>query len=186
MIDFLFWLAMKLPCRVISEAGEPYLERYFVAEFFGRRYYLHRFVASDPDRGYHDHPWRSAWSVLLAGWYYEARLTLEADGQDHHTLRRVTWLNLLTSKTRHRVLLGDTIPEAPDEAWSLFSHTTPDVKPWGFYRRRLSRGRGVTDFTMYDYSGKQKNVHWERTAPKGRDVRRDVAGFALPEEDMYA
>ena len=49
---FLYWWSGHLPLRLISKAGGPYLERYYLFTLFGHRFYLHRFVASDPD-GWH-------------------------------------------------------------------------------------------------------------------------------------
>ncbi|WP_244260428.1 hypothetical protein [Burkholderia gladioli] len=53
----LYAISSRLPCRIIADGNKPYLERYYLATVFGVRFYLHRFVASDPDRGLHDHPW---------------------------------------------------------------------------------------------------------------------------------
>ena len=47
----------RLPCRLITDKGTLYLERYYVGQAFGATFYLHRFVGSDPDRSMHDHPW---------------------------------------------------------------------------------------------------------------------------------
>src|SRR5437660_2113436 len=80
------------PCKIICEADRPYLERYFVCALFGIRFYLHRFVGSDPDRGLHDHPWRWAMSFILRGWYYEATRS---------GTRAVRWFNFLTGDTFH-------------------------------------------------------------------------------------
>lgn len=184
MRSFLFWLAMRLPCRVIAEARKPYLERYYVTQAFGWRCYLHRFVASDPDRGVHDHPWLLAFSIILVGWYYEVR---------RWGVRRVRWFNVIRGDTFHRVVIGNELcgidwrpytprggpfPEPPREVWSLFFHRAEDAKQWGFLR-----GNRYIPFT---YNGKVKSNRWELTAPKGRDFRRDARGVALPEQDIYA
>ena len=51
MRKLLFWLTSHLPCRIIAEEGSVYLERYYLFTLLGWRFYLHRFVGSDPDRG---------------------------------------------------------------------------------------------------------------------------------------
>jgi hypothetical protein len=56
MRAFLYWFTGRLPCRIICDGDSPYLERYYLWTVFGTHWYLHRFVASDPDRGYHDQP----------------------------------------------------------------------------------------------------------------------------------
>ena len=66
MNRLLLWLTGFLPCRIISEGDQPYLERYYLMTLFGWRFYIHRFVASDPDRGLHDHPWPKAYSIILS------------------------------------------------------------------------------------------------------------------------
>lgn len=147
------------PCKIISEAGRPYLERYFVCAFFGIRIYLHRFVGSDPDRGLHDHPWRWAMSFILRGWYYEAT---------RRGMRQVHWFNFLTGDTFHRVILSPGPLEGvhtPPEVWSLFIVPAKDVKVWGFLR---DKGTNAQVFTPFDYGAKGKPAQWWKHVPKGR------------------
>lgn len=149
------------PCKIISEAGRPYLERYFVCAFLGIRVYLHRFVGSDPDRGLHDHPWRWAISIILRGWYYEATRS---------GTRQVRWLNFLTGDTFHRVILSPgplAGVHTPAEVWSLFIVPAKDVKVWGFLRDKGQRGQV---FTPFDYGTGGKPAQWWKHAPKGRDA----------------
>ena len=80
----LFRASGNLPCRIIADANGPYLERYYLATVFGIRFYIHRFVASDPGRGLHDHPWPWAGSVVLSGFYFE---------MTRAGVRTVRWLN---------------------------------------------------------------------------------------------
>jgi hypothetical protein len=105
--------------RVISDAGIPYLERYYLGTWAGVRCYLHRFVGSDPDRGLHDHPWPWAGSIVLAGYYRE---------QLDHRTRTVRRFNWLWGSSFHRVLLPDSLTEV----WTLFFHRAQNTKPWGF------------------------------------------------------
>ena len=72
----LFRLSAYCRCRVISGSDrQPYLERYHLMRLpFDYRVYLHRFVASDPGRGLHNHPWKHALSLVLCGQYRETRM----------------------------------------------------------------------------------------------------------------
>lgn len=187
MIDrLLMAISGRLPCRIISEDGTPYLERYYLFTLLGWRFYLHRFVGSDPDRGVHDHPWRRAFSIILSGWYFEETRT---------GTRKVRWFNSLTGDTFHRVILPNRMvpcdidrrdpdqrqgretykwvrsgPPAP--VWTLFFHTVGDVKPWGFLRPMMyDNGRPVAfSWKPYTYKG-GKNTEWWKTARKGQEVR---------------
>lgn len=160
MRRMLMALSARLPVRIISDNGQPYLERYFLAECLGVRMYLHRFVGSDPDRGLHDHPWRWAFSLILAGWYIEER----RDG-DHMRSR----FNALTADTFHRVVL----PVGARDCWTLFIHRARDVKPWGFLR---TFDDGTAIWVKYAYDGATKDPHWERTAPTGRACTQRMEG----------
>jgi hypothetical protein len=155
----------RLPCRIISDGDQPYLERYYLCTVFGVRFYLHRFVGSDPDRGLHDHPWPWAFSIILAGWYWEQTRNKES-------LRRVRWFNFLTGDSFHRVILPSSQPlscmaESDMQCWTLFAHRARDVKKWGFLR---DKGQLGMVFQPYRYPG-GKNKEWWKTAPKGREIR---------------
>lgn len=156
-------LTNRLPVRIISDDGTPYLERYYVGTAFGLRCYLHRFVGSDPDRGLHDHPWRFAFSIVLAGWYIERK----RDGD-----RVRSRFNALTADTFHRVIL----PEGATDAWTLFVHTTPGVKDWGFLRYSRMQPHDLAVWEKYHYpqTGGVKDPRWWLHAPKGRDIRSDA------------
>jgi len=146
---FLWWLTDRLPVRVISgQHGEPYLERYYLCGIGQWRAYLHRFVASDPDRGLHDHPWGWSASLILCGGYREAR----EDGMHYH---RPGAINVIRGETFHRILLD---PHAT--AWTLFVHG-PRVKEWGFLRAgKYERWAGGHD------------PNWHRFALRGWQIRR--------------
>lgn len=189
----LLWIQMRIPVRVIAEAGVAYLERGYLCTAFGYRFYLHRFVGSDPDRGYHDHPWPRAWSIVLSGWYYELR---------RWGVRRVRWFNCLDGDTFHRVLVGDDIldeeiisgalselpsfaPLPPRFVWTLFWHRADDAKDWGFLRPMPDMADGHLIYYPFTYNGKVKNNRWERVVPRGRDYARDADGVILPNQDFY-
>lgn len=163
----LYALTARLPARYIDHAGAPYLERYYLATVFGRRWYIHRFVASDPD-GLHDHPFLHSFSLLLAGWYWEDRWA----GR-----RRRTWLNRIGPDDFHRVVL----PENGRDVWTLFVHS-PRVKNWGFLRPVTTVAEG-TGPTLYTYS-QEASPHdppfsdWSRY-PRGQVLRDTVRRIPL-------
>lgn len=179
MNRLLYNIAGSLPCRIISDNGQPYLERYYLGTLLGVRFYLHRFVGSDPDRGLHDHPWPWAGSIVLKGWYWE---------QTRTGLRRVRWLNWMTGDSFHRVILprdhrkilelcktGD--PEAfncaPSPCWTIFFHRAAYTKPWGFLRPIEGENPMVWWPFNHPEDGTGKPGEWWKEVPRGRDeVRR--------------
>lgn len=181
------WSA-RLPCRLIQEDGQPYLERYYVGSPFGLRVYLHRFVASDPDRGLHDHPWQWALSVILAGWYFEERRdTLNG------TPRLVRWLNWLRGDTFHRVLLPrdfcgrlsheDRLTEEemavlPPDCWSLFVHRVGHAKRWGFLKPLPDTDDAAVFMPVSYPGGSSRSGEWWQSAPLGREVRTSAEAAA--------
>ncbi|MVW72167.1 hypothetical protein [Bordetella sp. 15P40C-2] len=158
MKRFLHWLSGHLPGRIISDASTPYLERYYLCTVFGWRFYLHRFVGSDPDRGLHDHPWRFAFSIVLVGWYWE----LTRAG-----IRKVRWFNSLLGDSFHRVVLPEDADGTPVPCWTLFAHTAGDIKPWGFIRLSHKNSK-VQVWREYEYPTGAKQPQWWLHAPKGR------------------
>ncbi len=119
-------------CRVINGPDEqPYLERYHLMRLpLGYRVYLHRFVASDPGRGLHNHPWKHALSLVLSGSYRETRM-LGADSNYALQQRdlRPGRLNFISGDVFHRINLRQG-----SECWSLFVHA-PKASDWGFIQR---------------------------------------------------
>jgi hypothetical protein len=149
----LYRITNHLPCRIISDGPRKYLERYYLFTLFGVRFYLHRFVGSDPDRGLHNHPWRWAGSVILSGHYIE---------ETHYGTARVGWVNGLVGDTFHRVIL----PEGVNEVWTLFFHRAHKAKSWGFLREKGQMG---AMFEKYAYKPTElgKDGEWWKIAPKG-------------------
>jgi hypothetical protein len=49
MKRLLLALTAGLPVEEISHCGEKFMERYYVGTLLGWRFYIHRFVGSDPD-----------------------------------------------------------------------------------------------------------------------------------------
>lgn len=185
MSRLLYWLSGFLPCRIISDNGTPYLERYYVGTLLGVRFYLHRFVGSDPARGLHDHPWPWARSLILSGWYYEETRT---------GTRKVRWFNRLNGDTFHRVILpksavvvgyegGDvsgfagSLPVvkrigAPQHCWTLFWHKAEYVKPWGFLRPLDGEPAVMWVPHNYPKDGKGTPGAWWETVPRGKNEPR--------------
>jgi NTP pyrophosphatase (non-canonical NTP hydrolase) len=158
---FLYWLTGKLPARTINgDQGEPYLERYFLFRFFGLQAYIHRFVASDPDRGLHDHPWDWSASLILVGGYREIRAGLLPRNL------RPGRLNIIRGDDFHRIVL------APGrEAWTLFIHGRR-TKGWGFWRegQYLPHAAGKDDYPART---------WWKEAARGRELRAQCLSHAL-------
>jgi len=88
--------------------------------------YLHHFHRGDDERELHNHPWRWAFSIILAGGYIEERR-----GKDNVVRSRIVrpgTINIIRSTDFHRVDLLD------GDAWSLFV-AGPKFKGWGFWNR---------------------------------------------------
>lgn len=169
MKSILYWLASHLPCRIISDDGKPYLERYYVGTLFNVRFYLHRFVGSDPARGLHDHPWRWARSIVLSGWYCEYR----PDG-----MHKVRWFNKISGETLHRVVLpfnwsidNDCEKWGQEQpCWTLFFHQAEYVKPWGFLKH------GKWQAHNHPKDGRGTPDAWWKKVPIGKyEPRRQAA-----------
>lgn len=165
---FLRWLAARLPRRdICGPHGEPYLIRYRIARVLGIGVYLHRFVADDPGRGVHDHPWPWSFGLVLDGEYLEWRACDDViptlPGSTIYLCSRRYGpgaLNWLRGDTFHRLLLVNEIKvdAEPAEVWSLFVHG-PRRKGWGFLvydgfddpMAHYSCGLGVTAQRVVEY-----------------------------------
>ena len=129
MHRFLYKMTAYLRCRVIrGPNNEPYLERYHLLHLpFGIHVYLHRFVASDPGKALHNHPWRSALSLMLSGEYQETRLgTGKQQGKLVQRSIQAGRFNFISGKIYHRINL-----QPGQQAWSLFIHSASH-RSWGF------------------------------------------------------
>lgn len=155
MERLLLKISEQLPCRIISDGNNPYLERYYITTRCGVRYYLHRFVASDPDRGLHNHPWRWAVSFILFGSYNE--LT-------NYGLKRVRWINFLVGDSFHRVILsGDQ-----RFVWTLFMHKAQRAKGWGFMT--MKEGKLSFKEHVYDKDDLGRDEEWWHHAKLGKNT----------------
>lgn len=159
----LFRLSGRLRCRIIrGNHGEPYLERYHLFRLpGGGGVYIHRFLDSDPDRGLHDHPWRHAIGLVLAGGYLEQRLV---GGRVRARSLGPGRINRLSGTDFHRIVLpGET------EAWTLFLHTR-NVKDWGFL---ATTSVGEHQFVPHEAVNTEgSHGDWWKKAPRGRRAPR--------------
>lgn len=158
MRRILYWLTGFLPCRIIGEDGTPYLERYYLFTAFGVRVYLHRFLASDTDCGFHDHPWSWTISIILSGCYWE---------RTRCSVRMVRWGNLLTGDTFHRIELP--VNRRTRCVWTLFMHRARDAKEWGFLR---GMGQAYMVYTPFSFPRNERLSAWFKQAPRGRRESR--------------
>jgi len=157
----------RLPVRRIDGfKNEPYLERAYLFSLFGFTAYIHRFVASDPDRGMHDHPWGIAFSFVLSGYYIEKYL--HKDQIKHRIINRFNWV---PGHRFHRVIKPK---ELQKPVWTLFVHG-PRTKSWGFASMvSTEQNTTIKDFNYLifkEYTEKNKKG-WHKTACKGVFVKR--------------
>lgn len=168
----LYRVAARLPCRLIKLDGAPYLERYRLGSVLGCQAYLHRFVSADGDRHLHDHPWRTAVSLVLCGQYSEERTTLHADGRAEPVrLRKVRWLNVIRRHPQAGYCDLHRIDRVRPETWTLFIHG-PWSLPWGFYQvEPAAAGAGAPQIHQYiqhcSMQQHQARERWWLTAAKG-------------------
>lgn len=164
MRRFLLWLTARMPVEVITQDNRPYMERYYVGRLGKNEFFLHRFLASDPDRGLHDHPYAWSWSLVLVGWYME-----ELRGRVGIRTAVVKRFNWIAADKFHRVILP-----LGTEVWTLFAHG-PRVKSWGFVSRIInSADTPIGRLFLWNAVSGECNKpfsDWHLTAPKGRDIR---------------
>jgi hypothetical protein len=165
LIDkLLFNITAVLRCRIIrGNHGEPYLERYHLFRLpGGGGAYIHRFLSSDPDRGLHDHPWKRALGVVLAGGYREQRLV------DDRVVERdlgAGSVNRLRGADFHRIILP-----SQQQAWTLFVHSRK-ASDWGFLTLHAGGTRNFTAHDKVNHEGCHHN--WWKDAPRGRSAARE-------------
>jgi len=173
----LYRLSGGLQCQLIKVPQEPggpelpYLERYKLLDLpLGMKLYLHRFVASDPDRGYHNHPWDSV-SFPLVGCYRE-RIFHPVQEK----LREYSpggW-NVINQEKFHRVELL-----TPD-AWTLFFRRGT-ANGWGFIEEAGDAGtwsawaaeQKVSRWNFWEHYEKTDNPSGWDGIPLGREAGRE-------------
>lgn len=163
----LHFLSGFLKAKAIKgPSGEPYLERYMLFRWGGHAVFLHRFLASDPDRGLHDHPWSNSMSFILCGSYLEKRL-VSVGGNAWMKIRRLKagMVNKIRGDDFHQVVLEPGVP-----AWTIFYHG-PRVKSWGFAVGDRSKSMEDGAYSSSSYEAMQDSnpeAPWELDAPRGR------------------
>lgn len=126
--QLIIFITNFLPVKVIrDDHGRPFLYRYhlFSLSNDGPGMCIHHFVKSDPDRGYHDHPWEKSISFILAGKYDERILNDDKKTYETYIRNRWTFNYLDGKKTFHRVMIEDD-----KDVWTLF-YFQKRSKIWG-------------------------------------------------------
>jgi hypothetical protein len=133
----------RLPLRVrviTNDDGDPYLGRVYLLRVFRSvlpGVFLHRFFRSDGDRELHNHPWKWAVSLVLAGGYREERLDDKYGSPVTVRVLGPGRLNFIRGSTFHRIELLDE----ERGAWSLFiaGPRPPAGTTWGFLDTQTGR-----------------------------------------------
>jgi len=173
----IFWLSGFLPIRFISVVpGTPYVERYYLGRLVGRYWYLQRFVQADPYESTHDHPYLSAWSLILSGWYREVLATIDPrafGGCRTRTIHRGPLSFARFGRERwHRIEAC-----APD-TWSLWCHTEWIACGWGFLDVEDDvicedgQERFEARAIYRPFIDNRPTKRWWHYVPRGRDVER--------------
>ena len=157
----IIFITNYLPVKVIrDDKGVPFLYRYHIFSFGknGPGVCIHNFVKSDPDRGYHDHPWNKSLSFILCGGYKE-RIYNKNNSEGYITYIRNKWtFNYLDgNKTFHRVMIPDK-----KDAWTIFFFQKRS-KTWSMIS--LNGEKKQMSTTINDQDG-----GWWNYAPKGVGV----------------
>lgn len=167
----LYQYSGRLPCRLIHTQEKRYLERYFLGQLFGWTFYLHRFVGSDGDRALHDHPWKHAGALCLAGGYLEKRIRWFNPRSGYDTYQRHIVpgrINMVRAAVFHQI-----VSTKPD-TWTLFFHT-PKIKEWGFMEIINRKDKDGIERTQPHYYGDldgQSHKEWWKSVPRGEDCDR--------------
>ena len=163
--SILFHTSARLPCRLINrDDGERYLERYYLGQFAGATFYLHRFIKRDPGERLHNHPWGWGRSVVLTGAYIEERVDDFAESECVTHRATVRYTNRVDGNDFHR------IAKVAPGTWTLFAHGPRlryrgRLKGWGF----LQPLEGGVLFVPHRTAA---NHTWWATAPAGKDADR--------------
>lgn len=111
------------------------------------RPYLHYFFRGDEDREVHNHPWRLAFSLILAGGYKEYRWLPKRQLFSQRVLSPGN-VNLIGKHDFHRVELDqsvgcwtlflsmDRLEESNGQDWHFLDTTTGEMTPWGEWDAR--------------------------------------------------
>lgn len=155
--------ARKLPTWIITVAeDDPYLARHYVfkKDWIPERLrngllrsipsvFVHEFQRGDSDREYHSHPWKFAFSIILAGGYVEERVATHSDGTLHVVSKtyRPGMFNIIRADDFHRVELLDgkttwtlfIAGERTGDLWGFLDVSTREFVTWKEHLRRRDR-----------------------------------------------
>lgn len=153
---------------ILGPNREPYLERYMLARFGQHAFFLHRFLASDPDHGLHDHPWDMSKSLIICGGYQEKRL-INVNGEIVEQVfeKRAGDINHISGDDFHQIIL-----KPKTCAWTIFYHG-PRTKGWGFALSDTKASECPRAFKKVGYEvvhDSESLSPWERSAPRGRHL----------------
>jgi hypothetical protein len=118
----------------------------------GMRPYLHFFNRGDGDQDFHNHPWRTSFSLILTGGYKEFRWNPKTKKVDERIFRPGD-LNLLRRQDFHRVELldqergcwtifvsVDRLAKSDGTDWDFLNIETGVLTPWGIHVKRNEQG----------------------------------------------
>lgn len=144
------------PDVVSAPDGDPYLYRWHVIprnDF--ANVYLHVQVASDVDRGLHDHQYDNQ-SVILAGAYREVVQDHPPYGSPRTLERREGQVIHRRAELAHRLILPSDVPYA----MTLFT-TGPRIREWGFWMpARDHTGRPAKWFPWEEVTRQVEDGKW--------------------------
>lgn len=125
-------IANRSYSRTFETEGDSYLSRYLLFQVGDIAVQLHKFHRGDQDVELHNHPWKWAVSLILAGGYREERKIGESNGANVWTKTfRPGSINLLRGDAFHRVDMLD----AQIGCWTLFV-SGPKTQSWSFWNRK--------------------------------------------------
>ncbi len=163
--SLIIFVTNYLPVKVIRDVkGVPFLYRYHILTLWadGPGICIHRFVKSDPERGYHDHPWNKSLSFILCGGY-EERIFNPSHECGYITHKKSRWcFNYLDGiNVFHRVIIEDG-----KDAWTLFFFQQRS-KQWGMIS--LDGQYNTMNSEVTDRDG-----DWWKTAGKGLNIHSHI------------
>ncbi len=133
---FLRFVGLFRPTLVVAPGGKLYLKRWYLTPdtvWYRKRFpaiFLHCFYSSDPDRGWHSHPWIWSWSMILRGSYKEFRVSPCCPGSSNMVNSwNCFWpgdKNKIDEEDFHRVKL------LTPKVWTLFVAGPLHGRQWEF------------------------------------------------------
>jgi 8-oxo-dGTP diphosphatase len=180
------FVANFLPVKVIrDDHGVPFLYRYHLFSLTkdGPGLCIHNFVKSDPDRGFHDHPWSNALSFILCGGYEERILDKNSPNNYVTKIRNPWTFNYLNGQNVfHRVMVNEN-----KNAWTLFAFSKRS-KTWGMVRldgNYHAMSTSVTDLDGGWWQFVKKGLSIHQHLPLSGNVIATVDSVVIAKYDTY-